>query len=418
MINGDRLKILLVEDDLGDADFLCELLEVVEELQCEVTRVQRLQGAIAQLSEETFDVVLLDLSLPDSYGLQTLSQLYPRSPQTPIVILSGLEDQTVAIQAVQNGAQDYLVKGQFDGNLLGRSIRYAIEREKILHLLEKKEDELEQANQALENRVKQRTKALEEANDKLRIVEAQLRESLAQEKELSELKSRIITTISHEYRTPLTTIASSTELLQIYSHKWDNSKQERHFQNILRAVERMTELVEEVLFVNQAQLENLEIQRSPIQVREFFQEILEEQQVTVGDKYSLNLTAEGEYSEGWLDGNLLRQIAVNLLSNAIKYSPEGGRIEWRLNCDRDCLRFQVKDEGIGIPESDKPYLFESFRRANNVGNIPGTGLGLSIVKKCVELHNGEIFLRSTQGKGTTVTVILPTVNPEKTAAEG
>jgi signal transduction histidine kinase len=249
-------------------------------------------------------------------------------------------------------------------------------------------------------------------------VEAQLRESLAQEKELSELKSRIITTISHEYRTPLTTIASSTELLQIYSHKWDNSKQERHFQSILRAVERMTELVEEVLFVNQAQLENLEIQRSPIQVREFFQEILEEQQVTVGDKYSLNLTAEGEYSEGWLDGNLLRQIAVNLLSNAIKYSPEGGRIELRLNCDRDCLRFQVKDEGIGIPESDKPYLFESFRRANNVGNIPGTGLGLSIVQKCVELHNGEIFFRSTQGKGTTFTVILPTVNREETSAEG
>jgi len=100
---------------------------------------------------------------------------------------------------------------------------------------------------------------------------------------------------------------------------------------------------------------------------------------------------------------------TNLLSNAIKYSPQGGKITLTLSCEENQVVFQVQDQGIGIPEADQSKLFESFSRAGNVGTIAGTGLGLSIVKKCVDLHKGEITVKSEIGVGTTFTVKLPLI---------
>ena len=196
-MSNDLIRVLLVEDDLGDADLICELLELIDSTHFQVTQSRRLKDALQHLFQESSDVVLLDLSLPDSHGLATVSQVYTQVPTTPIVILSGLEDESLAIEALQKGAQDYLVKGQVDSSLLLRAIRYAIERTKIRQLLNQKEKQLQIVNENLERRVEERTADLKQANEQLRILEAQLRETLAQEKELSELKSRIITTVSH-----------------------------------------------------------------------------------------------------------------------------------------------------------------------------------------------------------------------------
>src|SRR4028118_600973 len=178
------IKVLLVEDDLGDADLICELLELVDSTSFQVTQSRRLQEALQYLRKEPFDLVLLDLSLPDSHGLSTVSQVCTQAPIVPIVVLSGLEDESAAIEAVQKGAQDYLVKGQVESDLLVRAIRYAIERSKIRQLLNLREEQLQKVNEDLERRVEERTLQINLANEQLRSLEVELRQALAQEKEL------------------------------------------------------------------------------------------------------------------------------------------------------------------------------------------------------------------------------------------
>lgn len=406
-MNGIPINVLLVEDDLGDADLLCELLDLEPSIRFQVTHAQRLSEAFEQLEQRTFDVVLLDLSLPDSHGLVTINDLYAQLPTVPIVILSGLEDETVATEAVQKGAQDYLVKGRFDSELLVRSIRYAIERSKVRQLLSQKEKQLQKANEDLERRVLERTSDLKQANEQLRGLETQLRESLAQEKELSDFKSQIITTLSHEYRTPLTAILSSAELLQAYRYKWDDDKQLKYFRRIQDSVKHMTALIDDVLFINKAEFERLEFNPTLLNVVDFFEELVDELQSTVGNKHNLTFSHQGECIHPSLDEKLVRQILTNLLSNAIKYSPDGGEVSIALTCEDKQITFSCSDRGIGIPPEDQSKLFESFSRASNVGTIAGTGLGLSIVKKCVDLHGGQIKMTSEVGVGTTFTVILP-----------
>ena len=162
-----------------------------------------------------------------------------------------------------------------------------------------------------------------------------------------------------------------------------------------------------MLFINKAELEKVEFNPVLIRISSFFEEIVEGLKITVDKKHQLFFKYNGSCDCANFDPKLLRQIITNLLSNAIKYSPNGGKITLSLNCENNQVVFQVQDEGIGIPEEDQPKLFESFSRAGNVGTISGTGLGLSIVKKCVDLHGGEITVKSEVGVGTTFTVKLP-----------
>ncbi len=405
-MSSTTLNVLLVEDDLGDAALLWELLELADSTHFQATHSRRLAEALQHLSQEMFDVVLLDLSLPDSHGLTTVEQVCTHQPMLPIIILSGLEDESVAIEALQKGAQDYLVKGKVDSNLLVRAILHAIERAKILQLLSEKEKQLQRANENLERRVEERTVELKQANQQLRELESELRQALAQEKELSELKSRIITTISHEYRTPLTTIASSAELLETYRHKWDEQRQLKHFRRIQDKVKHMTALVNDVLFLNQAEFEKLQFQPEPLNLVSFFQEVVDELQ-SISDQHTLKFTSYGDCTHRYLDAKLLRQIITNLLSNAIKYSPPKSTVYLQLTGEENGIILSCRDEGIGIPEEDLNKLFESFNRASNVGTIAGTGLGLSIIKKCVDLHGGQITVESKVGVGTTLRVSLP-----------
>ncbi|MBD0344882.1 MAG: response regulator [Coleofasciculus sp. Co-bin14] len=413
-MSSDTIRVLLVEDDQGDADLLSELLELVDSSHFQVTHCRRLSEALQSLCQACFDVILLDLSLPDSHGLGTVDRVYNHQPTIPIVILSGLEDESLAIEAVQAGAQDYLVKGQAESDGLVRAIHYAIERAKILQLLNEKEKQLQIANENLEQRVEERTSELKQANEQLRGLEAQLRKTLAQEKELSQLKSRIITTISHEYRTPLTTILSSAELLEVYRHQWNDEKQLKYFRRIHDTVKHMTALVNDVLFLNQAESEKVNFNPEPINLIDFFTELIGELKSPLDNKYNLVFENIGNCIQCYIDANLVRQILANLLSNAFKYSPNGGTVSLQLNCEQTRVIFQITDEGIGIPDEDKQKLFEAFSRASNVSTIQGTGLGLSIVKKCVDLHGGQISLKSEVGVGTTFTVNLPQ-HPEEDA---
>lgn len=258
--------------------------------------------------------------------------------------------------------------------------------------------------------------------------EGEVRKALSREKELTELKSRFISMTSHEFRTPLTTILSSAELLEHYTNQWTQEKKLTHLHRIQTAVKHMTKLLNDVLIIGKADAGKLEFNPAPLELENFCRNLVEELQLNDTNQHAITFTCSqgnenfhvGEVSANLgsnaspphpsLDEKLLRQILENLLSNAIKYSPPGSTVEFTLSRFPNQAVFQVQDRGMGIPSEDQKLLFETFHRASNVGTISGTGLGLAIVKRCVDIHQGQIAMESEVGAGTTFTVTLPTYN--------
>ncbi|MEW6495929.1 MAG: PAS domain S-box protein [Cyanobacteriota bacterium] len=276
-------------------------------------------------------------------------------------------------------------------------------------------------------------------------VEGEIRKALEKEKELTELKSRFITMTSHEFRTPLTTIHSSAELLEHYSKKWSEEKKQTHLNRIQLSVKHMTKLLDDVLVIGKADAGKLSLNPVPLDLENFCKILVEELQLNDKNEHNINFTfnpiigdlnGENELKDSrlkiesynkiqsssqsnlpCLDEQLLWQILDNLLSNAMKYSPRGSTVKLTLQCFCDRAIFKICDRGIGIPKEDQPRLFETFHRATNVGTIAGTGLGLAIVKKCVDIHQGQIAVESEVGVGTTFTVTLPIYNSPLTHEE-
>lgn len=245
----------------------------------------------------------------------------------------------------------------------------------------------------------------------------QVQKALTQEKELNELKSRFVSMASHEFRTPLSTILSSADLLEYYVQQMSIDKTLEHIQRIQASCLNMTELLNDILVIGRAESGKLDFKPSPLDIVGFCGDLVKEMQLTVESKYKLTFVSQDQYIAACMDEKLLRHILTNLLSNAIKYSPNGGNVQLRLLCQGGAAIFQIEDEGIGIPKQDQPHLFESFHRAKNVGTIPGTGLGLAIVKRFVDLQGGQIAIASAIGVGTTVTVTLPLNSSSQTNEE-
>ncbi|MGF2036931.1 MAG: ATP-binding protein [Nostoc sp. CmiVER01] len=240
---------------------------------------------------------------------------------------------------------------------------------------------------------------------------AQTQASLAKEKQLNTFKSQIIATVSHEYRTPLTSILAAASTLVKHSQQLDESKQHRFLGIIEQKARYMSKLVDNMLLVNQFELEKPKFQPIQLDLLQFFADLIEQERETVGDRHELIFQITGNNRDFWGDRGLLQQIFTNLISNAIKYSPDGGTVEFHLIGKESQVIFYIKDQGIGIPIADQKNLFQSFSRGSNVDTIPGTGLGLAIAKACVELHGGDITLSSQVGQGTKVTVSLPKIFP-------
>jgi PAS domain S-box-containing protein len=241
----------------------------------------------------------------------------------------------------------------------------------------------------------------------LKQAEAEILKALEKERELSELRSSFMSLVSHEFRTPLTTIQSSAELLERYNKRLSEEKKHNHLIRIQSAVRRMTQLLDDVLTIGKAEAGKLRFEPVPMDLVAFCSSIVETMQISAGSQPKLAFVIQGECTNVRMDEKLLAHIVTNLLSNAIKYSPHGGTIQFDLVCTGESAVFRIRDSGIGIPQKDVEQLFESFMRASNVGSIPGTGLGLAIVKKCVDLHGGNISIDSEVGVGTTFTVTLP-----------
>jgi len=272
----------------------------------------------------------------------------------------------------------------------------------------KQQDEyIRNMNRELEQRVSDRTNALALANKELALSQSELTGALAKEKELNELKSRFVTTASHEFRTPLAAILSSVSLIDRYVSPEDIEKRQKHIHRIKSMVANLTDILNDFLSIGK--LEEGIVRNSPetLYFISFVESIIDEVKGILKDGQQIILHHQEVQQTVELDGLLFKNIIINLLSNAIKYSPENKEIHLSIHQTKKELNIQVKDSGIGIPEEDLPHVFERFHRARNSTNIQGTGLGLNITKKYVELMGGEISLQSELEKGSTFTVRLP-----------
>ena len=265
-----------------------------------------------------------------------------------------------------------------------------------------------QAKDQLEIHVQQRTAELQETVYQLEQAQEELRKALEKEKELSELKSRFITMASHEFRTPLATIFSSSDLLKSFGHKFSEERKLQHLNKIQTQVKNMTLLLEDVLFMGKVEAGKLTLNITTFNLEVFCREIIDEISLADRRKHKLLFESHGDCSNVEMDCQLLRQILTNLVSNAFKYSPEKAIIQVNLICNNEQTIINIQDQGIGIPICEQHHLFEIFHRASNVGNISGTGLGLAIAKQAVELHHGKISFESEVGVGTSFTVSMPT----------
>ncbi|MBL7962299.1 MAG: PAS domain S-box protein [Flavobacteriales bacterium] len=258
--------------------------------------------------------------------------------------------------------------------------------------------ELQQTNVELEHRVERRTAELRKA-------EMTVREALEKERELNALKSRFISLVSHEFRTPLSAILSSVDLIARYSEGSENVL--RHVNKVRTKVRELTTMLNEFLSLERLEQGDLVCEPSRFDVVHLGIELIEELRGIAKAGQDLHFEHLGEEREVMLDRRMVAGIMTNLTSNAIKYSPEGHDVDLRTHHLGDRLRIQVIDHGMGIPEADQQHLFERFYRAHNALTIQGTGLGLNIVKRYVDLMQGSIHFTSKEGLGTTFTVELP-----------
>jgi signal transduction histidine kinase len=237
--------------------------------------------------------------------------------------------------------------------------------------------------------------------------EIETQNALEKVKELSDLKSRFIFMVSHEFRTPLTSIFTASELLEHYGHKWPPEKVLQYLKQIQESVQRMNGLLEDVLIIGAGEVGKLKLQPTELDIVDFCQHLIEEARLSRQNRHVFNFSHDAQIQRVFLDAKLLRHILSNLLSNSIKYSPEKKPIDFNLWVDGTQINFQVVDYGIGIPLKDQKHLFELFHRATNVGSIGGTGIGLSIVKKSVDALGGRISFESSVNSGSKFTVSIP-----------
>jgi signal transduction histidine kinase len=397
-------RIVIVEDESVVALNLRLRLEAAE---YQIAGVADSAAAALTLVENTLpDLVLMDIQLKGKpSGLEAAETIRDRW-NIPIIYLTAHTTPDILDQVKSSQPYGYLLK-PFDATELYSTINIALEQHRS-------RAQLQALNAELERRVRERTEELEAINQRLKIeiaerkrAEAEAIHALDKERELNDLRSRFITTTSHEFRTPLSIVLTSAELLERFGSNCPPERQERYFQKIREAVQSMTAILTDMLTLGKADAGTLEFKPMHFDLKKFCHSVLANLQIDQHKHPSVSLDYQSDRTQVFLDPELLNLILNNLLSNSIKYSMRGGEIHLRVNCSDEIATLQIEDHGIGIPQEDMPHLFESFHRARNVDTIAGTGLGLSIAHRCVELQGGQIQIESELGKGTIVTVHLP-----------
>jgi len=366
MSRAAPLRILLVEDNPGDARLIRETLRDAASLTFELEHAERLEAALPLLAAARTDVVLLDLSLPDAHGLETVTRTLAAAPGVAIVVLTGLDDETVAVQAVQAGAQDYLVKGQVEPGMLSRALRYAMERKRLL---------------AREHEARTAAEAAVRARDEvLRIVAHDIGNSLSAVKIHALVLERTLPAGDGEARKRTAAIRDLTA--------------------------QMDRLRQDLLDVAAIEAGRLSVEPVELEAGAVVAEAVKALAGVAAEKeVTLSSTVEDGLPRVFADRERVLQVLANLAGNAVKFTPAGGRVEVSATRAGDEVRVSVRDTGAGIGAEDLPMVFDRFWQARSTRRA-GAGLGLAIAKGIVEAHGGRISAESTVGKGSTFAFTL------------
>ena len=368
-MTSQRIKVLLIEDNPSDARLIQESLAVAADHSFDLETANTLASGLQRLSAGGVDVVLLDLALPDSFGFETFIRARALALGVAIVVLTGLDDEPLALKLVQEGAKDLVAKVGVDGNKLTRAILHAIEREGI-------EQKLRKLNAELEQRVRDRTAALEASN-----------------KELEAFSY----SVSHDLRAPLTHIHGFSSLLLDNHAVHLNEQGQRYLHNIKDGAMRMSALIDDLLKL--AKISRQELKLRDVSLNSMVEEVLKEFENETRDRGI-------EWRVGTLpfikcDYGMMRQVLINLLSNAVKYTRkrEHAVIEISSKTIDGKQTILVRDNGIGFDMKYGDKLFAPFQRLHREKDYEGTGIGLATVQRIVHMHLGRIWAHSEPGLG-------------------
>jgi signal transduction histidine kinase len=349
--------ILLIEDNPGDVRLLQEMFNDHGAHGAEMAHVGCMSAAEKHLVEHSVDIILLDPGLPDAQGLASIRRAHAAAPRIPLVVLTCLDDESVAEQALQEGAQDYLIKGQIEVRGILRALRYATER-----------------------------------------------------KRLERLKDEFVSTVSHELRTPLTSISGSLGLLMGNAAGSLPQSMARLLTIAHTNSQRLVRLVDDILDIEKIQAGRMVFNFSRVDVRQLVKQAIEANR-GFAEGYGVRVRLEDAPAgtDVRADPDRLLQVVTNLLSNAIKFSPPDREVAVTIEKGVDIIRLTVRDHGPGIPVDFKPLVFEKFAQADagDARKKGGTGLGLSIVKQIVDRLSGEVGFADAPGGGTIFHVQLP-----------
>jgi two-component system sensor histidine kinase/response regulator len=372
------IQMLLVEDDLGDVRLIQEMLAETGAVPFSLEVANSLATALARLRRGGIDVLLLDLGLPDSSGVSTFTSLHAQIPTLPIIVFSGFGDQSLALKVVQQGAQDYLLKGQVDGNLIWRTIRYAMERQRGKRELVLSETRVRQLNESLERRVADRTAELASANREL---------------------ETFTYSVSHDLRAPLRQIDGFSRILLEHAGPALDSKSQHYLRRIQEGTQHMGRLVDDLL--NLAQLGRQDVHTRATPLDAVVKDALDEVRAEWGDR-KIQWTIGGLPTVE-CDPGLMKIVFTNLLSNAIKYTRlrELAIIEVASTGSNGRCTIFVRDNGVGFNMKYADKLFGVFQRLHRADQFEGSGVGLATVQRIIHKHGGQIWAEAEPNQGAT-----------------
>ncbi|MDH0865024.1 hybrid sensor histidine kinase/response regulator [Mitsuaria sp. GD03876] len=390
-----RWPILLVEDNDGDADLIADLIaEGGSSPTRAVLRASRLAEAVDTLRRQRVAAVLLDLRLPDAEGLECVSAVRSQAGDAPIVVLTGMEDDQLALSCMTAGAQDYLSKQDIRPRVLARAIDYAIVR-------------------AGEARERLRAQAL-----RLRSAELELENKRILED--SRRKGLNLANMSHELRTPLNAIIGFSQLMVDGAPSLEGAVVQRYAGHILTSGRHLLALINDVLDLARIEAAGLELHPCATAVAEVAREVIDVVTGSFTDKpMQVELAVDPALGPVWTDPLRLRQVLYNYLSNAWKFTPANGRLVVRVgSAGAGRFRIEVQDTGPGIGPADLRRLFTEFTQlpCEERSRYRGTGLGLALTKRIVEAQGGHVGAHSVPGQGATFFAELPDPPPPVEAA--
>ncbi len=401
-------RIVLIEDNEVDAKVTRTLLQMSGLGELRIDWFMSLAAATTHLRQGIGEVILLDLGLPDGQGSEVVHAVRQLAPATPIVVLSGKSDEAIAVQSLQEGAQDYVVKGTLDAPGLGRTVRLALTRAESERSLRLSLVKLLLRSDELADEVRRRG----EVEDRLREEQVLLSETIAQLKRANEAKTEFLANVSHELRTPLTSIIGYSDILVEEIGEQGSALTKSAVEVVARNSQRLLMLVEDLLITSELDSTQMHMTRERVNLVQVVETVIETIQLTAQAKsQDLSVSLRDTIPLVWGDRRQLERVLFNVVGNAIKFTPPGGSVgvNLQLLTAENAVEITTTDNGPGIRAGDLEDLFTPFARGTDAvaSEVPGTGLGLGIVKSIIDAHRGELSVTSEVGRGTSVSFRVP-----------